>query len=101
MTNEEVAVYLAEDRSKIQNLDQRVEKCEKRDETLDKLTISVERLAISLESMVAEQKAQGTRLERLEQKPSEDFSYYKKLIIGCVATTIIGAVIGAVLANIM
>lgn len=101
MTNEEIAVALAEDRNRIKSLEHRITDCEKRDEMLNKITISVEKLATNMEYMVKEQKEQGKRLEKLEQQPSEDFKYYKRLVVGCVATTLIGAVIGAVLSVIL
>ena len=51
--------------------------------------------------MLREQRHQGERLERLEQSPGEDYKYYKRLVIGCVITGIIGAVLGAVFAIII
>jgi hypothetical protein len=42
-----------------------------------------------------------TRLDAIEKQPSEDIKYYKRTIISCVATGIITAVLGALLALII
>ena len=41
------------------------------------------------------------RLAFVEQTPAEDMRYYKRLIIGCITTGIIGAILGAVAALIL
>ena len=42
-----------------------------------------------------------TRLDAIEKQPSEDIKYYKRTIISCVATGIITAILGALLALII
>lgn len=55
-----------------------------------KLTIAVERLTLSLESMVNEQKAQGIRLESLENKDGEMWRKF----VGYAVAAVVGIIIG-------
>lgn len=101
MTNEEIAVKLEHHEQEIKSLKHRMEAREGKDKTLSDLASSVKTLAVHMEYMAAEQKKQGERLEKLEHAPADDFKYYKRLIIGCVITTIVGGIIGAVLAVVL
>lgn len=65
------------------------------------LTTSVERLAMSVESMVKEQEKQGKRLEILENLPAQKWNHLVKTAISCIITTLLGGVVGAVLAMIL
>lgn len=75
---------------------QRIDKLEKDVEENNKLVISVEKLAISVQSMVEEQKAQGARLDTLENRDGE---LWRKVIAHAI-TTIVGIVIGFILKQI-
>lgn len=101
MTNEDIAVKLENHEQEIKSLKHRMSEREKADEALIELTTSVKTLGLNMEYMLKEQQKQGERLERLEHEPTEEYKHYKHLIIGCIITTVIGAAIGAVLANIM
>ena len=101
MTNEDIAVKLENHEQEIKSLKHRMSEREKADEALIELTTSVKTLGLNMEYMLKEQQKQGERLERLEHEPTEEYKHYKRLIIGCIITTVIGAAIGAVLANIM
>lgn len=101
MTNEEIAVQFENHEQEIKSLKHRMNNCEEQHNTLNRLVNSVDKLAINMEYMAKEQKEQGTRLERLEREPTDDFKHYKRLIIGCIVTGLISAVIGAVLATIL
>lgn len=68
----------------------RIKALEKAVEENGKLALSVERLAISVQSMVEEQKAQGERLETLENRDGESW----RKAIGYLVTTIIGIMVG-------
>ena len=100
MTPEQIAVQFEHHDQEIKSLKHRMEKCEEQQTLLNKLVNSVDKLAINMEYMAKEQKEQGDRLARLEREPAEDFKHYKRTIIGCVITGVLGAVIGAVLASI-
>lgn len=101
MTNEEIAVRLENHEQEIKSLKHRMNDHDEKDKTLTELTTSVKTLAVNMEYMAKEQQQQGERLERLEHEPSENYKYYKRLIIGCVFTTIVGAIVGAILALVI
>ena len=101
MTPEQVAVQFEHHEQEIKSLKHRMEKCEQQQTLLNKLVNSVDKLALNMEYMAKEQKEQGERLARLEHEPVDDFKHYKRLIVGCVITGIIGAVLGALLALII
>ena len=101
MTNEDIAVRLENHEQEIKSLKHRMDEQEGKDKTLTELTISVKTLATNMEYMAKEQQKQGERLERLEHEPADNYKHYKRLVIGCVLTTIIGALLGAILANII
>lgn len=101
MTPEEIAVKFEDHEHEIKSLKHRVKKCEEQNSTLNKLVNSVDILAVNMKHMADEQKSQREHIEKLEKEPVEDFKHYKRLTIGCVITTVIGAILGAVLATIM
>ena len=101
MTNEDIAVRLENHEQEIKSLKHRMKAQEDRDKALSELTVSVKTLAVNMEYMAKEQKKQGEHLEQLEHEPAENFKYYRRLIIGCIFTTIIGAVVGAIIATII
>lgn len=101
MTNEEIAVGLAEHGKEIGSLKHRVKGCEEQQKTMNNLIKVVDKLAVNMENMLEAQKGQSGRLLKLEQAPVEDHKYYKRLIVGCIMTTVIGIVIGAVFALIL
>lgn len=73
-----------------QRQNQRISALEKSSKDNIKLTISVEKLATSVQSMVEEQKAQGERLETLENRDGEMW----RKILSYAITAIIGIAIG-------
>ena len=101
MTPEEIAVKFEHHEQEIKSLKHRIVKCEEQQGQLQKLVNSVDKLALNMEYMAKEQKAQGERLESLEHEPMEDFKHYKRLVIGCVITGVLSAVLGAILATIL
>ena len=108
MTNEEIAVKIQHHEDEIHSLKHRVKDCEEQQGLLNRLVNSTDRLAVNMEYMAKEQKKQGDRLEKqnerldkLEHEPAEDFKHYKKVVIGCIITGVLGALIGAVLTLII
>lgn len=77
-----------EEEHKRQN--KRIDKLEEDVEENNKLVVSVEKLAISVQSMVQEQKAQGVRLEALENRDGEMW----RKVVGYAITAIIGIIVG-------
>ena len=100
MTNEEIAVKFEDHEHEIKSLKYRVTKCEEQTNTLNKLVNSVDVLAVNMKHMADEQKRQCEHIEKLEKEPVEDYKHYKRLVIGCVITTVIGAILGAVIVAI-
>lgn len=98
MTEQEVVLELNDHTHEIKSLKHRVDEVEKKQETIGSLAQSVNELAINMKYMVEEQKEQGQRLRRLESEPADSAKYYKRLIIGSICTTILGAIIGALIA---
>ena len=101
MTNEEIAVKFEDHEHEIKSLKHRVNKCEEQQSTLNKLVNSVDVLAVNMKHMADEQKSQREHIEKLEKEPAEEFKHYKRLVIGCVITTVLGAILGAVIAVIV
>lgn len=107
MTNEEIAVRIEHNDQEIKSLNRRVKKCEEQQTLLNKLVSTTDKLAINMDYMVKEQQKQGERLEKqgekletLEHKPdrenTEEYKYYKRIIIGCIITGVVSAIIGAI-----
>lgn len=101
MTDEAIAVRLENHEQEIKSLKHRMDEREEKDKTLSELTTSVRTLAVNMEYMAKEQQKQGERLERLEHEPTDEYKHYKRLIIGCIITTVIGTVLCAILANVL
>lgn len=75
----------------------RVDKLEGEIKDLRDLTVAVTKVADKVGEVSEKVDNIDKRTERLESEPAEDFKHYKRLIIGCIATTIIGAILGAIL----
>ena len=71
----------------------RLDKLEKAVDETSNLALSIERLTISVKNMVEEQRAQGSRLEALENRDGEKW----RKVVSHVLTTIIGIVLGYLL----
>ena len=74
----------------------RIELLEKSVENVHSIAISVERLATNMEMMLAEQKKQGERLDKLEAEPASRWNAMTRTIFN----TILGAIIGAIATGI-
>jgi predicted nucleic acid-binding Zn-ribbon protein len=101
VTTEEIAVKFEDHEHEIKSLKHRVGKCEEQQSTLNKLVSAVDVLAVNMKHMADEQKSQREHIEKLEKEPVEDFKHYKRLVVGCVIRTVIGAIVGAVLATFL
>ena len=95
MTNEEIAVTLANHDNRIKVSEHRIEDLEESQKQIYDLTISVKELAMSVKSMVEEQKKQGDRIKKLEEEPIENWNTLKKTLITSIISTLIGAVLSA------
>ncbi len=70
----------------------RVELLEEQTKQITAIAISVRELAVSVKSMVEEQKEQGAKLEKLEDRDGEQW----RRVVGYVITAVVGIVIGFV-----
>ena len=95
MTNEEIAVTLANHDNRIKVSEHRINDLEQSQKQIYDLTISVKELAISVKSMVEEQKEQGERIKKLEEQPAERWNFLTKTILTGVVSAIVGAVMSA------
>lgn len=97
MTDEEVAVKLAEQDQKIKSAQHRIDKLEETQKDTDRLVRSVDRLAQSMETMAEEQQRQGEKIDKLEKVKSETTVYWLKIAGGALVTGIIGYLLGIIL----
>ncbi len=101
MNAEDMVIRLTKHGEEIGSLKHRMSDVEGAVQAQISLARSVDKLATNMEYMCKEQVSQGKRLERLEQAPAEDFKHYKRAIVTAMTGTLIGAVIGALLALII
>lgn len=68
---------------------------------IHKLTTSVE--LIAKQTVDINKKVDGIdkRLDTVEKAPAEDLKHYKRVIISCIITGVVSAVLGAVIALIL
>lgn len=97
MTGEEIAVSLTRHDKEIDSLCRRVAACEGENENIRAIALSVNKLAVNMEHMLAEQREQGRRLTALEREPGEGFRRLKATIMQCVVSSLLGALLGAVM----
>lgn len=98
MNDQQIALKLNDHDHEIKSLKHRVEEVEQKQSEIGELTQSVNKLAINMGYMLDEQKEQGERLKKLETEPADNAKYYKRTIISCVITTVIGGILGALIA---
>ena len=89
--HEEFALRMSEEHKR-QN--RRIENLEETTRQISALTVSVEKMACSMESMLSEQKAQGTRLEKLESAPGDRWEKLVQAVITALASGGIGYLAG-------
>lgn len=90
MTNEEIAVTLAEHGKEIGSLKHRLNDQEEQSKTIQNLALSVRDLATNMKNMMKEQQKANDRLEALEARDGEMW----RKVIGYIITLLIGAVFG-------
>ena len=90
--NGRISTLEANDRNIFHQLDEI--KSDVRD--IRRLTAAVEKVALQTENTANKVNSIDKRLAFVEQTPCEDMKYYKRAIIGCIATGIIGIILGAV-----
>ena len=97
MEEKEIEIRLAEHRKDIRSLEKRMDKQEAQNEVIQNLVMSVKEMAINMTQMLEELKAQGVRLDKLEQKPAESWSAVKMAALTSLVSGIVGFMIGNIL----
>lgn len=100
MSNEEMVKELAEVEARSKSNTKRLDKLDDAVKAQHEIALSVKELATNMKSMLTELTKQGQRIEALEKVPKEEAAYYKRVIVSCVITGVISAVIGALLTTI-
>lgn len=73
--------------------DARLASLEETVKEIQRLTLSVERMAVSMENMTEEQKKQGARLDKIEEKPQKRVETVITEIIKYLVVFALGALI--------
>ena len=102
MTDEQIAVALAEIKKEIGSLKHRVDDLEDLTKAINELSMSVRELAITvsnnnerMDSYEMRLKQQGERIGELEKKPSKQWDK----LTGAIITVLVGGIIGYFLSN--
>lgn len=90
MTETEIAVELRDHDLQIKSLKHRMDQAEERGKVLQDLAMSTQRLALGMEQMNAKQDNMNERLEKIEEKPAQNWNTMTRTIF----TTIVGALAG-------
>lgn len=97
MTNEEIAMKIAEHENRIKVSEHRIQDLEEQQKYIQELTLSVQELAISVKNMSEEQKAQGEKIRVIEDEPRATWKAAKTTAV----TTIVGIIFGALTTGVM
>lgn len=93
VTEEEILIAIHGQKKDIRSLEKRMDKQEAQNEVIQDLVVSVKEMAVNMSQMLEELKAQGVRLDKLEQGPAENWSEAKKAAIAAIVGGLIGIVI--------
>lgn len=91
MTGEEIAAKLAAHDNRLKVSEHRINDLEEQQKQIQELTIAVKELAMSVKNMVAEQKEQSERIEKLESEPGANWDNIKRTTLTTITGTIAGA----------
>ena len=79
----------------------RIDELAKEHAAIHELAIAVKEIAMETKSLREELSSQGSKIEALEQLPAQRWNSMVKTLVTSVATTILGGIVGAVLAVIL
>lgn len=91
----EVARFMAEYTNRIKVCERRLEKLETIHNQIHSLSMSVHDLAKANNDMLKQMEGQAERLEKLEEQPAENWN----LVMRTIITSVVSAIIGAVMAG--
>ena len=104
MTDEQVAVSLAELNEKCVSFNDRLEKQEDERKTIRELVVQIKTMAVNMQYMIEEQKKLGERLNSLEKQPASNWEKIKATAISTVVSTIVASIVVVLviaIANVM
>lgn len=96
----EIETKVIQHDEQIKTMKGRIDRLESIAVDINKLAVSVERLAMNQSQMLEEQKALKDDVDAIKEQPGKDAHDLKMTIIKCVATGVIGAILGAIFAII-
>lgn len=99
MDNWEITLVETEARSKSNT--HRIDELAKEHAMIHELAVSVKEIAVNTQAIQRELTQQGAKIEALEKIPAQRWNNMVKTAITCMITTLLGGVIGAVLALVL
>lgn len=91
MTEVEIVKILENHNTRINSLEERMDKMEKVQNQILELTRSVDKLSIAVENMVKVQQMQAERIEKIESQPAENWKTMTKTMVTVVISALVGA----------
>lgn len=97
MDAESVVKAIAEHETKIKAAEHRIKDLEEQNKNLQSLTISVNKLAQSIEVQSERLKEQSVKIDKIEQSKRDSWTYWIRIILGAVATGLVGYYLGFII----
>lgn len=96
MTPNDIPTVVAMHEVKIQKIEERLDRLEDTQVQINKIAISIKELAMSVKQLCERQDKQESRVLALEGASADKWNTLTKTVISCVASGIVGLVIGAI-----
>lgn len=97
MDAESVVKAITEHETKIIAAEHRIKDLEEQNKNLQSLTISVNKLAQSIKFQSKQLEEQSEKIDKIEQSKRESWKYWVRLILGAVATGLVGYYLGFII----
>ena len=97
MDAESVVKAITEHETKIKAVEHRIKDLEEQSKNLQSLTISVNELAQSIKFQSKQLEEQSEKIDKIEQSKRESLKYWVRLILGAVATGVVGYYLGFII----
>lgn len=85
----------------LKNVEGRVSVLEEVSKERHELAKSVQKLAINMEYMLQEQREIKTKVQALETAPAEEHKFFRREVIKCIISGVLGAIIAALVALVI
>lgn len=96
MTQEEIAVAIANHENEIKSLKHRMEEAELTAKEITKLSQAVAELAIEMRYLREGQQDLADSINSIREEPLADQKFYKRTAVACIITTVVGGMFGAI-----